>query len=225
MKEILNFLQELELNNKRERFHSHQEEYQFIRKQVLSLADRLIVAISDFFDLPDIRPGDCVFRINRDTRFSNDKTPYKTNFWIEISQNWKRHGLPCFYLHIQPWNNSFIAWWLYMPDSTVTAIIREWIDQNWEKLQKIINKIWKSKKFYMYDEAVKTSPRWYKKDNPNIELLKLKHRILERKLSDKELISPEIEKTLINDFKELSPLVEWLQDTISVEIKNHQKIR
>lgn len=225
MKEILNFLQELELNNKRERFHSHQEEYQFIRKQVLSLTDRLIIAISEFFDLPDLRPGDCVFRINRDTRFSNDKTPYKTNFWIEISQNWKRHWLPCFYLHIQPWNNSFIAGWLYMPDSETTSIIREWIDQNWEKLQKIINKIWKSKKFYMYEDSVKTSPRWYKKDNPHIELLKLKHWILERKISDKELLSPEFEKTLITDFKELSPLVEWLQDTISLGFRNHPKTR
>lgn len=80
MKEILNFLKELELHNKREWFRSHQEEYQMTRKNVLALADRLIKQISEFFDLPDIRPGDCVFRINRDTRFSKDKTPYKTNF-------------------------------------------------------------------------------------------------------------------------------------------------
>ena len=112
-----------------------------------------------------------------------------------------------------------------MPDSESTSIIREEIDKNWEKLQKIINKIWKAKKFYMYEESVKTSPRWYKKDNPNIELLKLKHWILERKISDKELLSPEFEKTLITDFKELSPLVEWLQDTISIGFNNYQKIR
>lgn len=225
MKQILAFLEELELNNKREWFHSHQEEYQTVRKEVFSLTDRLIKAISNFFDLPyDMRPSDCIFRINRDTRFSKNKTPYKTNFWIEISQSWKRNGLPCFYLHIQPWNNSFIAWWLYMPDSTTTSIIREWIDQNWEKLQKIINKVLWSNKFHMYEDAVKTSPRWYKKDNPNIKLLKLKHWILEREITDKELTLPEFEKNLVQEFKKLSPLVEWLQNSITAEIKSHPKM-
>jgi uncharacterized protein (DUF2461 family) len=52
----------------------------------------------------------------------------------------------------------------------------------------------------------------------------LKHWILERKISDKELISPDFEKTIIQNFQELSPLVEWLQDTISAEIKNHPKL-
>ena len=81
MKDILKFLEELEINNKREWFDVHREEYQNIRKEVLALADRLIKGISSFYDLGDeIRPNDCIFRINRDTRFSKDKTPYKTNF-------------------------------------------------------------------------------------------------------------------------------------------------
>ncbi len=215
MKEILKFLEELEINNKREWFDVHREEYQKIRKEVLALADRLIKEISKFYDLWDeIRPNDCIFRINRDTRFSKDKTPYKTNFWIEITPTWKRGWLPCFYLHIQPSNQSFIAWWLYMPESKTTGIIREWIDKKWKDLKKIIDKILKTEQFYLYDEAVKTAPRWYKKDNPNIELLKLKHRIVEKPLSDKDIISKDFEKNLISDFKKISPFVWWMQNII-----------
>jgi uncharacterized protein (TIGR02453 family) len=81
MKEILKFLEDLEINNKREWFDLHREEYQKIRKQVLALADRLIKEISKFYDLSeDLKANECIFRINRDTRFSKDKIPYKTNF-------------------------------------------------------------------------------------------------------------------------------------------------
>jgi uncharacterized protein (TIGR02453 family) len=181
----------------------------------LALADRLIKEISSFYDLWDeIRPNDCIFRINRDTRFSKDKTPYKTNFWIEITPTWKRVGLPCFYLHIQPGNQSFIAGGLYMPESKTIGLIREWINKKWKDLKKIIDKVLKSESFYLYEDAVKTAPRWYKKDNPNIELLKLKHRIVERPVSDKELLGNEFEKELVKDFKKISPFVEWLQDRI-----------
>ncbi|MFZ2151280.1 MAG: DUF2461 domain-containing protein [Candidatus Absconditicoccaceae bacterium] len=216
MKEILKFLEDLEVNNNREWFDIHREEYQKIRKKVLELADRLIKEISKFYDLGDeIRPNDCIFRINRDTRFSKDKTPYKINFGIEITPNGKRGGLPCFYLHIQPGNNSFIAGGLYMPDSQTTGAIREGIDKKGKDLKKLIDKILKLESFYLYEDAVKTAPRGYKKDNPNIKLLKLKHRIVERPVSDKELLGKEFEKVLVKDFKKMAPFVGWLQLALS----------
>lgn len=101
-----------------------------------------------------------------------------------------------------------------MPESKTTGIIREWIDKKWKDLKKIIDKILKTEQFYLYDEAVKTAPRWYKKDNPNIELLKLKHRIVEKPLSDKDIISKDFEKNLISDFKKISPFVWWMQNII-----------
>lgn len=216
MNEILKFLEELEVNNNREWFDENRWKYKVTRGKVLAMASRLIKEVSKFYDLWDnLRPNDCIFRINRDTRFSKDKTPYKTNFWIEITPNWKRGWLPCFYLHIQPGNQSFIAWWLYMPDSHTTGTIREWIDKKWKDLKKIIDKVLKYESFYLYEDAVKTSPRWYKKDNPNIELLKLKHWIVERPVSDKEIKWEYFEKNLIKDFKKLAPFVEWLQLAIS----------
>lgn len=215
MKEIIKFLEELETNNNRKWFDENRWKYKVTREKVLALASRLIKEISKFYDLGyELRPNDCIFRINRDTRFSKDKTPYKTNFWIEITPTWKRWWLPCFYLHIQPWNQSFIAGWLYMPNSKTTGIIREWIDKKWKELKKIIDKILKTEWYYLYDESVKTAPRWYKKDNPNIELLKLKHWILQRPVSDKEMKWAEFEKNLIKDFKKLAPFVEWLQDQL-----------
>lgn len=221
MKHILSFLEELEINNKREWFHAHQEEYQSVRKQVLALAQKLIDAVSNFYELPyDMKPGDCIFRINRDTRFSKDKTPYKTNFGIEISQGGKRQWDPCFYLHIQPGNNSFIAGGLYMPDSKVTEIIRKWITEDGKKFQKIIDKVLDGNKFYIYEEAVKTAPRGYKKDSPYIEFIKLKHRIVEKTLKDSELLSKDFEKNVVKSFEKIEPLVSWLQDILVKEYIN-----
>ena len=218
MKKILDFLETLEVNNTREWFHGHQEEYAAVRKQVLALAQKLIDEISTFFELPyDMKPGDCIFRINRDTRFSKDKTPYKINFGIEISQNGKRHGAPCFYLHIQPGNNSFLAGGLYMPDSKITEVIRAWIAEEGKKFQKIIDNVLAGDSFYLYDEAVKTAPRWYKKDSPHIELLKLKHRIVEKPLKDSELLSKDFEKNIVKDFEKIEPFVSWLQDVLVKE--------
>jgi len=216
MKEILRFLEELEANNNREWFDINRERYKGVRLKVLDLADRLIKEISRFYDLSqDLKPNECVFRINRDIRFKKDKTPYKTNMWIEISRYGRRHlvknWMPCFYLHIQAGNQSFIAWWLYSPSLRTAWIVRDAIDQRWSDFKKIVNKIQKSKSFDLYDESLKTSPRWFTKNNSNIELLKLKHWIFERPVSDKEMKWKEFEKNLIKDFKGLAPFVEWLQ--------------
>jgi uncharacterized protein (DUF2461 family) len=101
-----------------------------------------------------------------------------------------------------------------MPDSKITEAVRQEIDKNGKTLKNIIDKIIKSKQFYLYEEAVKTSPRGYKKENPHIELIKLKHRIFEKQLKDKDLLKPDFEKTIIKQFKELTPFVEWLQESI-----------
>ncbi len=219
MKDILKFLEALEANNNREWFDINRERYKGVRLKVLDLADKLIKEISKFYDLShDLKPNECIFRINRDIRFKKDRTPYKTNMWIEISRYGRRHlvksWMPCFYLHIQPWNQSFIAWWLYSPSLATASIIREAIDQKWSDFKKIINKIQKSKSFDLYNESLKTSPRWFTKDNANIELLKLKHWIFERPVSDKEMKWGEFEKDLVRDLKKLAPFVEWLQDRI-----------
>ena len=99
-----------------------------------------------------------------------------------------------------------------MPDSQGTARVRAGIDKKGKELKKIIAKI---QGFDLYDAAVKTAPRGYKKDNPNIALLKLKHWILESEISDKELMSGEFEKDVMRDCKKLAPFVEWLQERVS----------
>lgn len=65
--------------------------------------------------LEDLTPKNCIYRFNKDLRFSKDKKPYKENFWACFSVGGKKSRRPCFYFHLQPWNKSFIAWWVYYP--------------------------------------------------------------------------------------------------------------
>ena len=81
MKEILQFLRELEAHNERDWFEANRSRYEKTRNDFLALTAKMINEIRKFDpEIPLLKPGDCMFRIFRDVRFSNDKLPFKTNY-------------------------------------------------------------------------------------------------------------------------------------------------
>ena len=107
MKEILGFLKDLEANNTREWFDQNRERYDLTRKKFLAVAEILIHEIRQFDEeIPVLNPKDCIFRIFRDVRFSNDKRPYKANYGSYIAKGGRKSGYAGYYIHVQPGANS-----------------------------------------------------------------------------------------------------------------------
>ena len=117
IKSIYDFLSKLKNHNKKVWFDEHKKEYQAARNLWLNFVqetlDHLILLDKEFIHLD---PRKCIYRINRDIRFSKNKQPYKTNFGAFFVPGGKRTGNAGYYLHLEP-GNSFIAAGIYMPES------------------------------------------------------------------------------------------------------------
>ena len=167
IKNILQFLNELKINNNREWFAENKGWYDKIRSEFEQISKDLIVEISKFDDeIKHVEVKDCVFRIYRDTRFSHDKTPYKTHFGVYIAtQGGRKSQRAGYYLHIDP-AGCFVGAGVWCPESNLLKALRQSVYDNIEEL----NAIRSEKNFAKYF--------------PEAELLKLKHYLVEYKLND-----------------------------------------
>ena len=171
---ILQFLKELSGNNNREWYHANKHKYATAKKDFESFVNIAIYEISQFDDqINALSAGDCIFRIFRDTRFSNDKTPYKTNMGAFIAKGGRKSGYAGYYIHVDP-AGSFLAGGVYMPPSPILKLIRQEIYNFTDEFKKIIQ----DKKFVQHfgklidENKLKGAPRGYSKDFADIDLLK-----------------------------------------------------
>ena len=164
--------------------------------------------------LKGLEAKSCTYRINRDIRFSPDKTIYKTHLGAFIVRGGKKNGdrFAGYYIHLEP-GNSMIAGGAYVPPSQWLTAIREKISENGKKLAGII----RDQEFIKYfkeieGEKLKTAPKGYPKDHPYIELLRMKSFLVSRMISDKEICSPEGFATIIRAAEVMKPLNDFLND-------------
>lgn len=215
-KTTLDFLKKLKANNKKEWFDTNRSAYETARKDFTSFLELLVPELSGFDNsLKGLEAKKCVFRINRDIRFSNDKTPYKTNFGASISPGGKKSMTPGYYIHIEP-GKSFLAGGVYMPEAPILAAIRQEIDYNAKEFKKILA----AKEFVKYfggiaDEGkLRTAPKGYAKDHPQIELLKNKHFIVVHNFKDDKIHSKDFVKYCLAVFKAMYPFDLFLRRAI-----------
>jgi uncharacterized protein (TIGR02453 family) len=130
MKTVLNFLSDLRKNNHKEWMDQNKSRYQQAKKEFENLVKILIDRIALFDEsIAGIQPKDCIFRLNRDIRFSNDKRPYKENMGAFITMEGKKGVDGGYYIHLQP-GQSMLAGGTYMPPADVLKKIRQEIDYN-----------------------------------------------------------------------------------------------
>lgn len=215
MQEVLNFLSELKENNNKEWFDLNRDRYQECRKKVLFLTE-LIIHEAGKFD-PEIgiqNPKDCLFRIFRDVRFSNDKTPYKTNMGSFIAKGGRKSVSAGYYLHIQP-GASFVGGGSYCPPADALKAFRTEIFDHPEEFKGLIDKE-SFKKIYpeMYDDKLKTAPKGFPKDFPDLDLLKYKSFAFTSTLSDSEMKSDVLVEKILGSMKELYPVNRFLDTAL-----------
>lgn len=164
--------------------------------------------------LSTFQPKDCVFRQNRDVRFSANKAPYKTNFAAYFSPKGKKSEGPGYYMHVQP-GGSFMAGGIWMPMAETLKKIRKEIDYSGSELEKIehnsdVQKVFKG----IEGEKLKTSPRDYSADHPHIEYLKLKSFILSAPVSDRDIDSGNYINIALDGFRKMKPFQDFLTQAI-----------
>lgn len=211
MQEVLNFLSELRKNNNKEWFDQNRDRYQECRKKVLFLTELIIHEVGRFD--PEVgaqNPKDCVFRIFRDVRFSVDKTPYKTNMGSFIVKGGKKSFCAGYYLHIEP-GASFVGGGSYCPPADALKAMRTEIFDNPEEFKQLIFKE-SFRKVYpaLYDDKLKTAPKGFPKDFPDIDLLKYKSFAFGENLDDSVVTSDAFVGRVVASMKELYPVNRFL---------------
>jgi uncharacterized protein (TIGR02453 family) len=184
----LSFLQELKQNNCKEWMDNHREWYHQIRRQLIADAKYIIKELTELDTrFKELSPNDCLFRINRDIRFSKNKQPYKENLALYFSLLGKKSFGPGYYLHIEP-GNSFFACGCWMPPTNVLNKIRQEIDYNNKQFLSIINNRLFKKYFNTINgDKIKTNPKGFDKENPLIEYLKLKSYIVSYQFNNEQI--------------------------------------
>lgn len=214
MKQILQFLKKLETNNNRDWFESNRPIYESAKAEFESFTNELLNGIKKFdkgID-PSLTAKQCMFRINRDVRFSKNKSPYKTNMGAAISPGGKKSTIAGYYLHVEP-GKSFLAGGVYMPEPAQLNAIRQEIDYNGEPLVKLLKSA-AFKKYYKgldTDGKLQRPPKGYDENHPLIDLLKNKHFIVSHPINDAQLLDAKSTGYIIAGMKAMYPFLEYLR--------------
>ncbi len=212
-KTTLDFLTKLKKNNSREWFEKNRKQYETAKANTEAFLTELISKMG-LFD-PGVRElvaKKCMFRINRDIRFSKNKSPYKTNFGASINPGGRKMGGPGYYIHLEP-GSSFLAGGIYMPEPPALSAIRQEIDYD----LKGFNAVLADKKFKKTfggltgEDALKRAPKGYEETNPAIEHLKNRHFIVLKDLSDNDVLSKTFVKNTASAFETMTPFLTFLK--------------
>ena len=207
------FLADLKRNNDRGWFQDNKPRFEAARADIESFVGALLPRIERFDpNVAGLDPKKCVFRIYRDTRFSKDKTPYKTNFGAHMLMGGSRnvHRRAGYYIQIEP-GNCFLAGGAHQPPAAWINAIRRRIDADAAPLKKVL----KRKSFRdafggITGERLKTAPKGYPKDHPEIELLRYKSFLAVHNMTDETVFEKDLLKYAVKTFKTMKPFGDFL---------------
>jgi uncharacterized protein (TIGR02453 family) len=214
----LNFLKALEKNNNKPWFDENRKTYEAAKADVQNIVGQLIPTIASFDEpIGALQIKDCIFRINRDVRFSKNKQPYKNNMSAYFSPGGKKSTAAGYYFHIEP-GKSFVAGGIYTPMPAELAKIRQEIDYNFDALKSIIGQKPFKKYFPTGMDAMESlvrPPKGYDENNPAIDYLKRKHFIVSTPISDVQLEDKNLVKELAKIFAAIQPMNDFLNHAIA----------
>lgn len=213
------FLKNLAKNNNKTWFDEHRADYLAAKNDYENFVSSLINKTAAFdSDIKELQVKNCTFRINRDIRFSKDKTPYKINMGASLNCGGKKSIYAGYYFHLEPGNKSFAGGGLWMPAPAELNKVRQEIDYNFDEFSNIL----KQKKFVTHYTEVDTSgdvkltnvPRGYDKTNPASEYLKLKSFVALKQINDAELTMPLLSNNTGKAFEALKPFINFLNQAM-----------
>jgi uncharacterized protein (TIGR02453 family) len=221
-KKTLMFLKHLNLNNSKEWLVENKDLYEFVKNDIFSFSQLLISSLENSDEQISNAHLDykkCITRLNRDLRFSKDKTPYKTDYYIVLNKNGKNSPSAFYYVHIEP-GNCFAGGGVYNPQSPELKKIRHKIEHHFDEWMSIIT----NKEFIQIfpigicnSGVLKNVPRGFNRDSPAMEFLKMKGFYTMKNMTDKEIVSEDVVEKIMNCFRATKPLIHFLNQAIEVK--------
>ena len=213
-KSILSFLDKLKKNNNRDWMMEHKKEYQSNEKILKQFYSSVEASLNITDEISKLK----VFRINRDVRFSKNKAPYNVHRSVSFSRA-GAHRRGGYYLRIEP-GNSAMAGGFFSPEASDLFRIRKEFEIDTTEIREILNHKKFKKAFGGFNQAyqVKTAPRNFRKDDKNIDLIKLKNYFVECKFTDKEVLSEDFEKKLMDHYLLLRPLFNYMSEVLTTDL-------
>ena len=209
------FLRHLKKNNTKTWFDANRKPYEAAKADFTAFIESVIRLHSKKDPtISGLTAKECLFRINRDIRFSKDKSPYKTNFGASINRGGKKAANSAgYYFHLEP-GGAFAGGGIYMPEPDMLKKIRQEIDYNLPVFKKLLSAA-KFKSIYGQLEQgneyrLSRVPKGYAADNPAADFLRFKSYIALVNIPDAELTSPGLLKKTVAAFEALQPLIEFM---------------
>lgn len=218
-KSILGFLEDLKQNNNRDWFLTQKKRYEAYKSEYHDIIARILHEMKKGDPaLERLEVKQCAFRINRDIRFSKDKSPYKTHMGIWMNTNGNNGNGPGYYIHIEK-GGSFLAGGFHNPEAPQLKKIRREIAYFHEDLTDIVNQPDFRKIYRTLDQgnSLKTAPKDFEKDHPAIEFLRLKAFTATSPIADKMLMSKDFVSDSVSKLLVLKPLNQFINRALDAE--------
>ena len=221
MKEILHFLRDLDAHNNREWFAANKGRYEAVRQRWNAFCEELIRAIGSYDeDIARLSVKDCTYRIYRDTRFSLDKSPYKTHFGAFLSKGGKRSMHAGYYFHVGTGGGSgyphahMLAAGNYCYEPRVIKMLREDISFGWEEFQSSVLDVADPRFTLDMDGALKRVPKEYPADAPYADFMRLKSYTLLTTFDDAFLLQPHLAERVAELFRTVKPFNDYINRAV-----------
>ena len=213
----LEFLKLLKKNNNRDWFNANKDRYLKEHENIIAFADALLFEMNKHDVIENQSGKKSLHRIYKDTRFSKDKTPYKSN-WSGGFQRATKSRRGGYYFHIEA-GNTFVAGGFWGPEPKDLKRIRDEFASDPAPLRKIL----KNKKIAdifgkLEGEQIKTTPKGYDASSPAIDLLRFKQFYVMKKFTDKEVLSENFPKQMSDAFKAMRPFFDYMSEVLTTDL-------
>tara|TARA_B100000767_G_scaffold275585_1_gene313503 strand:- start:9945 stop:10622 length:678 start_codon:yes stop_codon:yes gene_type:complete len=212
-KELFPFFKKLERNNNRDWFEVNKPQFKEIESQVKIFGEQLkeTLALTEYLDKVKL------FRIYRDVRFSKDKTPYKTHFGLSFYREKPAHR-GGYYIHIKP-KDCFIASGFWGPNKEDLLRIRKEMELDPDEFRTLIKQTnFKSTWGTLQGDEVKTAPKGFSKEDPNIDLIRKKMYLFRKNFTDAEVLRADFFERIIDDFKTIRPFLDYMSSVLTTDL-------
>lgn len=212
---IFQFLKDIAANNDRKWFQAHRSYYEQADHEFENMLTAIIARISDFDDsIRNVTPRDCMYRIYRDIRFSEDKTPYKLHFGGYINAKGKKSNHCGYYVHLQP-GNSLLAGGSYCPPPPILKALRQAVYDNMDEFRSIVEDPAFKRYFPVIGENfLKSAPKGFSRDYPYLKYVQCKEYTVSHAVPDTFFQSEDFLDRTADIFRQMKRFADFINYTI-----------